>query len=117
MIATASRGETIEWCRSLGAQHVIASPAAAAATAALGFEQVDAVLNLADTDHYWDVVGEILAPQGHVGLIVEPTGALKIGDPYKAKAIGIHWEMMFARPVSKRPTRPSRAASSIAWQR
>ncbi|HZW18607.1 MAG TPA: zinc-binding dehydrogenase, partial [Luteimonas sp.] len=22
----------------------------------------------------------------------------KIGDPYKAKSIGIHWEMMFARP-------------------
>ncbi len=29
---------------------------------------------------------------------VEPRGALKIGDPYKAKCIGIHWEMMFARP-------------------
>jgi NADPH:quinone reductase len=26
---------------------------------------------------------------------------LKIGDPYKAKAIGIHWEMMFARPRFK----------------
>jgi NADPH2:quinone reductase len=32
-----------------------------------------------------------------VGLIVEPSGLLKIGDPYKAKCIGIHWEMMFAR--------------------
>ncbi|MGP1665638.1 MAG: zinc-binding dehydrogenase, partial [Rhodanobacter sp.] len=63
----------------------------------LGFEQVDAVLNLADTDHYWEAIGQLLAPQGHVGLIVEPTGALKIGDPYKAKCIGIHWELMFAR--------------------
>ena len=32
-----------------------------------------------------------------VGLIVEPRGALRIGDPYKAKCIGIHWEFMFAR--------------------
>ena len=24
-------------------------------------------------------------------------GALRIGDPYKAKCIGIHWEFMFAR--------------------
>jgi NADPH2:quinone reductase len=68
---------------------------------ALGFSQVDAVLNLADTDRYWDAIGQLLAPQGHVGLIVEPAGALKIGDPYKAKAIGIHWEMMFARPRFK----------------
>ena len=64
---------------------------------ALGLDAVDAALNLADTDRYWDVLGELLAPQGHVGLIVEPTGALKIGDPYKAKCIGIHWEFMFAR--------------------
>jgi len=65
---------------------------------ALGFAEVDVAINLADTDRYWDALGELVAPQGHVGLIVEPKGALKIGDPYKAKCIGIHWEMMFARP-------------------
>lgn len=102
VIATASRSESIEWCHSLGAQHVINHrQPLRPQLQALGFEQVDAVLNLANTDRYWDVVGEILAPQGHVGLIVEPTGALKIGDPYKAKAIGIHWEMMFTRPRFK----------------
>lgn len=102
VIASASRRETIDWCRSLGAQHVINHrQPLASQLQALGFAQVDAVLNLADTERYWDVVGEMLAPQGHVGLIVEPTGALKVGDPYKAKAIGIHWEMMFARPRFK----------------
>jgi NADPH2:quinone reductase len=102
VIATASRSETSDWCRSLGAQHVINHrQPLQPQLRALGFEHVDAVLNLADTDRYWDVIGEVLAPQGHVGLIVEPAGALKIGDPYKAKAIGIHWEMMFARPRFK----------------
>ncbi|KAA0069440.1 zinc-binding alcohol dehydrogenase family protein [Rhodanobacter sp. T12-5] len=102
VIASASRDETIDWCRSMGAPHVINHrQPLAAQLQALGFEQVDAVLNLADTDHYWDAIGQLLAPQGHVGLIVEPVGALKIGDPYKAKAIGIHWEMMFARPRFK----------------
>ena len=102
VIATASRPETIVWCRSLGAQHVINHrDALLPQLQALGFEQVDAVLNLADTDHYWDAIGELLAPQGHVGLIVEPAGALKIGDPYKAKCIGIHWELMFARARHK----------------
>jgi NADPH:quinone reductase len=102
VLATASREATTDWCRSMGAQHVINHrQPLAPQLQALGFAHVDAVLNLADTDRYWDSIGEILAPQGHVGLIVEPSGALKIGDPYKAKAIGIHWEMMFARPRFK----------------
>jgi NADPH2:quinone reductase len=99
VIATASREATTAWCRAMGAQHVIDHrQPLAPQLAALGFEQLDAVINLADTDRYWDALGELLAPQGHLGLIVEPRGALKIGDPYKAKCIGIHWEMMFARP-------------------
>jgi NADPH2:quinone reductase len=99
VVATASRAETVEWCRRMGADEVVDHrQPLAPQLQALGIEQVDAALNLADTDRYWDVLGELLAPQGHVGLIVEPSGALKIGDPYKAKCIGIHWEMMFARP-------------------
>ena len=98
VIATASRDETAAWCRTLGADHVIDHrQPLAPQLQALGLDAVDAALNLADTDRYWEVLGELLAPQGHVGLIVEPAGALKIGDPYKAKCIGIHWEFMFAR--------------------
>lgn len=102
VIATASRTETTDWCRAMGAHHVTNHRyPLGPQLEALGFSQVDAVLNLADTDRYWDAIGQLLAPLGHVGLIVEPAGALKIGDPYKAKAIGIHWEMMFARPRFK----------------
>lgn len=104
VIATASRPETVAWCKRMGADHVIDHRQPLAPQLAdLGFAQVDAAVNLADTDRYWDALGELLAPQGHVGLIVEPSGALKIGDPYKAKCIGIHWEMMFARPRFKTP--------------
>lgn len=104
VIATASRPETIEWCKAMGAQHVIdhRQPLAPQLTA-LGYSQVDAILNLASTDRYWDAIGEIIAPLGHVGLIVEPAVPLKIGDPYKAKSVGLHWEMMFARPRFKTP--------------
>lgn len=98
VIATASREETVAWCRTLGADHVVDHrQALAPQLRALGFETVDAALNFADTDVYWEALGELLAPLGHVGLIVEPAGALKIGDPYKSKCIGIHWEFMFAR--------------------
>mgnify|MGYP003583855275 FL=1 len=99
VIATASRAESADWCRRMGAHQVIDHrQPLAPQLQALGLQTVDAALNLADTDRYWDVLGELLAPQGHVGLIVEPAGALRIGDPYKAKCIGIHWEFMFARP-------------------
>lgn len=104
VVATASRPETMDWCRAMGAQHVVNHhDPLAPQLAALGLPQIDAVLNLADTDRYWDALGELLAPEGHLGLIVEPKGALKIGDPYKAKCIGIHWEMMFARPRFRTP--------------
>ena len=98
VIATASRAETVDWCKSMGARHVIDHrQPLAPQLQALGIGQVDAVLNLADTDRYWEAIGELIAPLGHVGLIVEPSGLLRIGDPYKAKSVGIHWEMMFAR--------------------
>jgi len=98
VIATASRPQSRDWCLEMGAHQVIDhSRPLAPQLQALGLEQVDAALNLADTDRYWEVLGELLAPQGHVGLVVEPRGPLRIGDPYKAKCIGIHWEFMFAR--------------------
>lgn len=99
VVATASRAETAAWCTAMGARHVVDHRRPLAPQlAALGLGQVDAAINLADTVRYWDALGELLAPQGHVGLIVEPSSPLNIGDPYKAKCIGIHWEMMFARP-------------------
>ncbi len=98
VIATASREESQAWCRQMGAEHVIDHrQPLQPQLAALGMEQVEVALNFASTDAYWQQLGELLAPQGHMGLIVEPTGELRIGDPYKAKCIGIHWEFMFAR--------------------
>ncbi|WMJ67999.1 zinc-binding alcohol dehydrogenase family protein [Stenotrophomonas sp. 24(2023)] len=98
VIATASREASAAWCRQMGADHVIDHrQPLAPQLQARGIDQVQVALNLADTDHYWDQLGHLVAPQGHVGLIVEPRGALRIGDPYKAKCISIHWEFMFAR--------------------
>jgi NADPH:quinone reductase len=102
VIATASREETQAWCREMGAHHVVDHrQPLAPQLSALGFTHIDAVLCLTDVAPYWATLGELLAPQGHIGLIVEPSTPLNIGDPFKAKCIGIHWEMMFARPRFK----------------
>ncbi|MGJ4727831.1 zinc-binding alcohol dehydrogenase family protein [Luteimonas sp. SDU101] len=99
VVATASRQESADWCRDLGADQVVDHrQPLAPQLQSQGIDAIDAALNFADTDRYWTELGELLAPQGRVGLIVEPVGALRIGDPYKAKCIGIHWEFMFARP-------------------
>jgi NADPH2:quinone reductase len=103
-IATASRAETVDWCKAMGADAVIDHrQALAPQLAALGHAQVDVILNFSDPAPYWEAMGDLLAPQGHVGLIVEPSSQLNLGDPYKAKCIGIHWEMMFARARFKTP--------------
>lgn len=98
VIATASRPKTAEWCRLLGAAQVLDHRhPLAPQLRALGLAQVDAAINLADTDRYWEPLGQLIAPQGHVGLIVEPRGPLSLGGTYKAKSIGLHWESMFTR--------------------
>ena len=67
VIATASRASSADWCRQMGAQHVIDhSRPLLAQLQALGIDAVHVALNLADTDHYWDELGQLLAPQGQV---------------------------------------------------
>jgi len=98
VIATASRPETVAWCKRMGAQHVIDHrQPLKPQLAALGFAYADAIVNLADTDRYWETMGDLVAPQGRIGLIVEPKGPLSIGDQFKTKCVSIHWETMFGR--------------------
>ena len=99
---TASRPETIEWCRALGATHVIDHrQPLPAQLEALGFRQVDAIANFADTDAYWAVMCELIAPQGRFGLIDDP----KAFDimVFKRKAVSIHHELMFTRSLYGTP--------------
>lgn len=98
VVATASRPETIAWCQALGADHVISHrEALQPQTTALGIPQFPFVANLHSTDAYWQQTGELLAPFGVLGLIVEPREKLHLGDPLKAKCVRIAWEFMAAR--------------------
>lgn len=96
-IVTASRPETVAWCRELGATHIIdhRQPLEAQLDA-LGFRQVDAIANFADTDAYWTTMCERIAPQGRICAIVENRAPLELGL-LKAKSAGFVWEFMFTR--------------------
>ena len=104
VVATASRPETIAWCKSLGADHVINHHKTLIPQAkALGIDQFTYIANLYDTDTYWETMAKLIAPMGSIGCIVEPKEKLHIGDPLKAKCVRICWEFMFARSKFQTP--------------
>jgi NADPH2:quinone reductase len=104
VVATASRPETIAWCLSLGAHHVInhREPLRPQAEA-LGIDSFPYITNLFNTEAYWETTADLIAPFGALGLIVEPREKLHIGDPLKAKCVRIVWEFMAARARFKSP--------------
>ena len=102
VIATASRPETQGWVRECGAHHVIDHrQPLAPQVKALGLSAPGFVFSTTQTDaHFADIV-ELIAPQGRFGLIDDP--AELDARPLKRKAISLHWELMFTRPLFGTP--------------
>jgi len=102
VVATASRAETRQWCLDLGAHAVIdhSKPLATELLAA-GEGQVDFVAALTQTAHHYPQIIEALKPQGAIGCIDDMDGldAMKL----KTKALSLHWELMFTRPMFETP--------------
>lgn len=98
IIATASRPETQEWVRTLGAHHVVDhSKPLAAQVAAVGIGAPPFVFSTTNTDAHLAEIVELIAPQGRFAVIDDP-GTLDI-MPFKRKSISIHWELMFTRSL------------------
>jgi len=98
VIATASRPQSRAWCLELGASHVIdhCQPLAPQ-LAALGYSEVDAIANFSDTDAYWNVMAELIKPQGSIVCIVGNRSPLDL-NVIKGKSVRFAWEFMFTRP-------------------
>lgn len=102
VIATASRPETQAWVHDLGAHHVIDhSQPLAPQVAALGIGAPAFVFSTTQTDRHVADIAELIAPQGRFGLIDDPEGLSIMG--FKRKAVSIHWELMFTRPIFGTP--------------
>lgn len=98
VIATASRDETQAWVKALGAHHVISHRAPMAAQIeALGLGKPGHVFSTSHTDDHLPEILKLIAPQGKLCLIDDPK-ALDV-MPLKMKAISLHWELMFTRPM------------------
>ncbi|WP_142847615.1 zinc-binding alcohol dehydrogenase family protein [Telmatospirillum sp. J64-1] len=98
VIATASRPETQEWCKALGAHHVIDhGKPLAAQIEALGLGAPAHVFSTTHTDMHLAEIANCIAPQGRLALIDDPA-SLDI-SLLKRKSVSIHWEFMFTRSL------------------
>lgn len=104
VVATASRAASAEWCHGLGADAVVnPRQPLRPQIEVLGLTELPWILNLVNTEAYWEQTADLIAPLGSIGLIVEPREKLHIGDPLKMKCVRICWEFMAARAKFRRP--------------
>ena len=102
VIATASRTETVAWCRKQGAHHVVDHRDIVANARKAGFEHVDYIVQYADTAQHWDAMCVLIAPQGRIGTIVETSEKLDV-SALQVKSAALMWELMFTRTIFETP--------------
>ncbi len=102
IIGTASRDESVQWLKDLGADHVInhRNPLSDELQKT-GITEVDYVVSLNNTEEHYEEIIKCLKPQGKLGLIDDPA-ALDV-LPLKTKSLSLHWEFMFARSMFNTP--------------
>ena len=104
VIATASRPQTSEWCKSLGADHIIDHrKELRPQLKALGMKHVDYIANFSgELDAYWGAMADLIAPQGAMVAIVGNVKPMAM-DVVRSKSATVCWELMFTRPRFQTP--------------
>lgn len=100
VVGTASRPETAQWVKELGAHAVIdhSKPLAEEVKRA-GLPAPRCVVSLTQTAQHFAQIVELIAPQGRFGLIDDPAeGAIDV-RALKRKSLSLHWELMFTRSL------------------
>jgi zinc-binding alcohol dehydrogenase family protein len=99
VIATASRPESQQWCRTMGADHVINHREdIPKQLKELGHAEVDYLFNTVNTAAYWDTMVEVIKPFGRIVSIVETEQPLKLGVLMR-KSVSFAWELMFTKAI------------------
>jgi NADPH2:quinone reductase len=92
VIGTASRPASVQWARAMGASHVADHRGDVAAQ----LRAVDYVLILGETDTYYPLAVEMIAPEGTIGTVVEATRPIDWSALW-GKSATLAWEMVFTR--------------------
>ncbi|MBU8812399.1 zinc-binding alcohol dehydrogenase family protein [Mycolicibacterium goodii] len=97
VIATASRDESRQWVRDLGADEVIDHRELRAQALDVAPDGVDYLFSPHSAGNV-EIYADIVRPFGHITAIDEPEGLDLVG--LKTKSIAWHWELMFTRPLT-----------------
>ncbi len=99
VIATASRSESVQWCKELGADFVVNHNGnMQEQLAKLDLAQVDYIFCASDTDPHFAAMADIIVPQGKICSIVSNVAPLDMSKLF-AKSVTFVWEMMFTRSM------------------
>ena len=98
VIATASRENSIEWCKKMGADFVVNHKNLLQEMKNIGYETVDFIVDFVDLNQYWNAMVELIKPQGKIGSISDPTEPVNLRQ-LKSKSVSFHWELMFTRSM------------------
>lgn len=98
VIATASRPETMDWCKQQGADFVVNHKDLITSVRESGFQYVDFILDFVDTNSYWDAMVELIKPQGHIASITGSSDPVAL-NKLKNKSASFSWELMYTRSM------------------
>jgi zinc-binding alcohol dehydrogenase family protein len=99
VFATASRTETVDWCKKLGADIILNHRNSLyEELKAAGTDSVDAIFCTTHMERHWNVMAECIRPQGRIVLIDDPVDSLDI-TVFKLKSVSLCWEMMYTRSM------------------
>ncbi len=99
VFATASRKETVDWCKSLGADTVLNHRNSLyEELKAAGAGSVDAIFCTTQMERHWKAMAECIRPQGRIVLIDDPVNPVDI-RVFKFKSVTISWEFMYTRSM------------------
>lgn len=98
VIGTASRQETQEWVRNLGAHHMIDHrKPLSEELKRIGIGEVTHVASLNQTEQHLPEIVASLRPQGRLALIDDPENLdVRL---LKQKSLSLHWEFMYTRSM------------------
>lgn len=98
VIATASRPESANWCRSMGADIVVdRSKDLLEELAKAQCKNVEFVFGTTNSPKYSPIIPQILQPFGHFCLIDDhPDFSIA---SFKSKSLSVHWELMFTKTL------------------
>ncbi|WP_369900072.1 zinc-binding alcohol dehydrogenase family protein [Bacillus manliponensis] len=99
VIATASRQETIDWCKQLGADYIINHyKPFTEQLRELNINEVDYIYCLNNTDQHWNNMADTIKPQGKICSIVATEANVDL-NLLKNKSVTFVWELMFTKAM------------------